>query len=39
MWSLKYDTSELNPQNRNRLTDVRTDLWLPRGMGNGKGMK
>ena len=39
MWSLKYAMSELNLRNRNRLTDVRTDLWLPRGRGNGEGMK
>ena len=31
--------SELNLRNRNRLTDVRRDLWLPRGRGNGEGMK
>ena len=28
MWNLKYDTNTLL---RNSLSDIETDLWLPRG--------
>ena len=30
MWNLKYETNEF-PYETDRLTDVETDLWLPRG--------
>ena len=31
-WNLKYDTNALL-RNRNSLSDMETDLWLPRGSG------
>ena len=34
MWNLKHGTNE---HNRNRLTDIETDLWLSRGKGEGEG--
>jgi len=35
MWNLKYDTNE--PINETDSQTQRTDLWLPRGRGKGKG--
>ena len=34
MWNLKHGTNE---HNRNKLTDIETDLWLSRGRGEGEG--
>ena len=36
MWNLKYDTKWTYLRKRNRFTDNRTDLWLPRGRGVGE---
>ena len=36
MWNLKYDTKWTHLRKRNRFTDNRTDLWLPRGRGVGE---
>ena len=35
MWNLKYDTNE--PIYETETDSQRTDLWLPRGRGVGKG--
>ena len=37
MWNLKYDTNELTYEKETDSQTERTDLWLPRGGGEGGG--
>ena len=36
MWNLKYDTNEPNYETETDSQTQRTDLWLPKGRGEGK---
>ena len=38
MWNLKYDTNELIYKTETDSETQRTDSWLPRGRGKGRGM-
>ena len=35
MWNLKYDTNEVIYETETDSRTYRTDLWLPRGVGEG----
>jgi len=37
MWNIKNDTNELIYKTRNRVTDFKTSLWLPKGKGVEEG--
>ena len=36
MWNLKTNTNECIFRNRNRLTGIEANLWLPNGRGKGE---
>ena len=38
MWNLKYDTNKLIYETETDSQTQRTDLWLPRGKGQGGGV-